>query len=446
MTFKLAIVGRPNVGKSTLFNRLAGKKLAIVDDRPGVTRDRREADGRLGDLEFTLIDTAGFEDVRDASLESRMREQTEKAIQIADVCLFLIDAREGVTILDERFAGMLRKSGKPLILAANKCEGKAGDTGINESFGLGLGEPLAISGEHGDGMADLYQVLKNLIPEPFEDDEPEEGAPLRLAIVGRPNAGKSTLANALLGEDRLIVGPEAGVTRDAVASDWEFGGRRVRLVDTAGMRKKAKIDDALEKMSVGDTLRAIRLAEVVLLVMDETGAFEEQDLQIADLIEREGRACVFVVAKWDLVTEPQARLAVLKERFERLLPQVRGAPLVALSAETGRNMDKLMPAVLEAHRQWNARIKTHDLNTWLQAAIQRHPPPVIAGRRLKPKYISQIKSRPPTFVLMCARAEKLPESYKRYLLNSIRETFEVHGTPMRLMVRGGENPYDTKKD
>lgn len=441
MPLKLAIVGRPNVGKSTLFNRLAGKKLALVDDQPGVTRDRRFATGRLGDLDLELIDTAGFEDVSDESLEARMRTQTERAIEEADVALFVVDAREGVTPLDEVFAEILRRHDRPVVLAANKAEGKAGDAGVLEAFGLGFGEPVPISAEHGEGMADLFAALASVAPD--EDDEEDEDAdkPIRIAIVGRPNAGKSTLVNRLIGEDRLLTGPEAGITRDAIPVDWEWDGRAVRLVDTAGLRRKAKVQEKLEKLSTQDTIRAITFAEVVILVMDATHPFEIQDLQIADLVEREGRALVFVLAKWDLVQDQQATLGAVIDEAQRQLPQVRGAPIVALSAETGRGLDRLMPAVFKTHADWSTKVKTRDLNDWLQMAIQRHPPPAVNGRRIKPKYMAQTKARPPTFVMFATRAEQLPESYRRYLINSLRESFDLPGVPLRVTVKSSRNPF-----
>jgi GTP-binding protein len=444
MALKLAIVGRPNVGKSTLFNRLAGRKLAIVDDRPGVTRDRRFGTGRLGDLDLELIDTAGFEDVSDESLEARMRTQTERAIDEADVALFVIDAREGVTPLDEVFAEILRRRGKPVVLAANKVEGRQGEEGALEAFSLGLGEPVPISAEHGEGMADLYAAVTAVaFDQELEDGEDGEGPekPIRIAIVGRPNAGKSTLVNRLIGEDRLLTGPEAGITRDAIPVDWEWEGRRVRLVDTAGLRRKAKVQEKLEKLSTQDTIRAITFAEIVILVMDATHPFEIQDLQIGDLVEREGRGLVFVLAKWDLVEDPQARLAEIVDEAQRQLPQLRGSPIVALSAETGRGLERLMPAVFKVHADWSTKVKTRDLNDWLQMAIQRHPPPAVNGRRIKPKYMAQTKARPPTFVLFASRADQLPDSYRRYLINSLRESFELPGVPLRVTVKANKNPY-----
>jgi GTPase len=478
---KLAVVGRPNVGKSTLFNRLAGRKLAIVDDTPGVTRDRREATGRLGDLDLVLIDTAGFETAADESLEARMRLQTEAGIEESDLCLFLIDARAGITPVDEIFADILRRSGKPVILAANKAESAASDAGVLEAFRLGLGEPIPISGEHGEGMSDLFSAIVAImgdraaapVPAPIREPKPkpviepkktsgtdfidgdedfddlefegeiEEGdvTPLRIAVIGRPNAGKSTLVNALIGEERLLTGPEAGITRDSIGVDWVWDGRPVRLVDTAGMRRKAKVQEKLETLSVADTLRAIRFAEICLLVMDSDEAFEKQDLQIADLVAREGRGLVYVLAKWDRVEDEQARIAILQERADKVLPQTRGAPLVPISSLSGRGLDKIMPAVLDVHGDWNARVKTRDLNDWLKEAVTKQPPPSVDGRRVKPRYIAQIKARPPTFVLLASRAAQLPDTYVRYLVNGIRKAFDMPAVPIRFMVRAPKNPY-----
>ncbi|WP_421791346.1 ribosome biogenesis GTPase Der [Hyphobacterium sp.] len=441
----IAVVGRPNVGKSTLFNRLAGKPLAIVDDRPGVTRDRREARGRLGDIPLRIIDTAGFDNADATKLGTDMRAQTDQALKEADVCLFVIDAREGITALDEAFADVVRRSGRPVILIANKAEGKAGMDGITESYALGFGEPVAISAAHGEGMGDLHARLSDELGDyqSLEDVDADE-PPLRIAVIGRPNAGKSTLINALIGEDRLITGPEAGVTRDAIAVDWLWDGRRVRLHDTAGLRKKGKVNDRLERMSAADTLRAIKFAEIVLLLVDAEHPFEKQDLTLADLVMREGRGLIMVLAKWDLVPNRDAALKELQYEFERLLPQAKGASLIPVSALKNKGLDKLMPAVTRLHRDWTAKIKTRDLNDWLQEMIARHPPPAVQGRRIKPRYLSQTKSRPPTFVLMCSRAGDLPESYKRYLVNGIREAFDMPGVPIRLIVKSGKNPYAKK--
>lgn len=464
MAHKVAIVGRPNVGKSTLFNRLAGKRLAIVHDRPGVTRDRREATARFGGLDLILIDTAGYDDGAGGDLNASMRAQCEAAIADAEACLFVIDARAGVTAGDEGFAAVLRRADAPVLLVANKCESSASDVGLAEAYSLGFGEPLAVSAEHGVGFAELAQAMtealkgRDAASEPGDEDEHDNAfdpdaeddkpdtAPLRIAVVGRPNAGKSTLINALIGEDRLITGPEPGVTRDAVAVRWSWQGRAVRIHDTAGMRKRAKVEDAVERLSVQDSLRAIRFAEVVVLVLDAANAFDKQDLQIADLALREGRALVYAVTKWDAVEEPQTLARELREKAERLLPQAPGAPMLFLSGLTGRGLDKLMPAVIELRRHWSAKVKTRDLNDWLAEAVERHPPPAVRGRRIRPRYISQIKSRPPTFVLMCSRADELPEAYKRYLINGIREAFELPAVPVRLHVRAGKNPYAKDDD
>ncbi|TNE36877.1 MAG: ribosome biogenesis GTPase Der [Alphaproteobacteria bacterium] len=462
MSFKVAIIGRPNVGKSTLFNRLVGKKLALVDDTPGVTRDRREGDAKLGDLSFTIIDTAGLEEAKGDKLEARMREQTDKAIAEADVCLMLIDARAGVTPLDAHFADILRRQDKPVLLLANKCEGALAETNLYEAYSLGLGDPLAISAEHGEGMSDLYAALaplaEELSPEgeaamraegdeafdPDADYEIDTTRPLRIAIVGRPNAGKSTLVNTLLGEDRMLTGPEAGITRDSIGVEFEVQGRPIKMFDTAGMRKKARVQQKLEKLSVADALRAIQFAEVVVLLIDAQAPLEKQDLQIADLVVREGRGLVIGINKWDLVEDRQAYTADLKEKVERLLPQVRGVPLVFFSSLTGRGIDRLMPAVFKVQELWNKRVPTAALNRWLDEALTRHPPPSVGGRRLAIRYITQIKSRPPTFALFAPRAEVLPDSYARYLVNAFREAFDVPAVPIRMLLRKGKNPYAHK--
>ena len=471
MSFTLAIVGRPNVGKSTLFNRLVGKRLALVDDRPGVTRDLREGPARLGDLRFTVIDTAGLEEATDESLEGRMRKLTERAVDMADICLFVIDARAGVTPTDEIFAEILRKRAGHVILAANKSEGSAADAGLYEAYGLGLGDPIRLSAEHGEGMNDLYSRLMPLAdgfaaraeaeaPETDvlvdadvddEEDTPEwrptPARPLQIAVVGRPNAGKSTLINKILGEDRLLTGPEAGITRDAISLRLDWDGLPVRIFDTAGMRKKARVQDKLEKLSVADGLRAVKFAEVVVVLLDAAIPFESQDLRIADLAEREGRAVVVAVNKWDVEEDRQGKLRALKEAFERLLPQLRGAPLVTVSAKTGKGIDRLRAAVEKAHEVWNRRVPTAQLNRWLVGMLEQHPPPAPGGRRVKLRYMTQAKTRPPGFVVMCSHPDKLPESYTRYLVNGLREGFDMPGTPIRLYLRGqsDKNPYRDRK-
>jgi GTP-binding protein len=467
MTLTVAIVGRPNVGKSTLFNRLAGKKIAIVDDLPGVTRDRKEAVGRLGDLDLKLTDTAGFEDVTGASLEARMRQQTEVAVAEADAVIFLYDARAGVTPMDERFAQVLRKSGKPIVLAANKCEGKQGDEGLLEAWRLGMGEPAPISAEHGEGMADLYEALAAvqeklessgaafaLEPEaepdePFDPDAeppPEPDKPVRIAFVGRPNAGKSTLVNGILGDERFVTGPEAGITRDSVTVAWKWRDREIRLVDTAGLRKRAKVQEKLEKLSTMETTHSIRFADVVVLVMDPVEAFEKQDVQIANLVLREGRGLVFAITKWDTVDAPGEARKEMEHQAKAHLPQAEGAPVVMVSGVTRRNLDKLMDACLKVHKDWSARVKTRDLNDWLHYVIQKNPPPAPGGKRIKPRYMAQMKTRPPTFVLMASRAEEMPETYKRYLINELREAFDLPGVPIRLVLRQGKNPFTDKRE
>ena len=454
MSLKVALIGRPNVGKSTLFNRLVGKRLAIVDDTPGVTRDRREGEARLGDLAFTVVDTPGLEEAPEAALEGRMRRQSDVAIEEAAVCLFMIDARAGVTPLDRAFADMLRASGKPVILLANKAESRASEAGLYDAYALGLGEPIAISGEHGEGMGDLFTALEPyLAADDAEDDEALDWdnplKPLRVAVVGRPNAGKSTLVNRMIGEDRLLTGPEAGITRDSISVEWTWAGKDrdwpVKLFDTAGMRKKAKVQSKLEKLSVADSLRAIQFAEVVALLIDAEAPLEKQDLQIADLALREGRALVIGVNKWDLVEDRDALMRDLREKAERLLPQAPGLPLVPVSALTGAGIDRLMTAVTQVYVDWNARVKTPDLNDWLREAVARHAPPAVSGQRIKLRYIAQTKTRPPTFVAQCTRAEDLPESYRRYLVNGIRDAFDIRATPVRLILKKPDNPYAKDK-
>jgi GTPase len=462
MAFTIAIVGRPNVGKSTLFNRLVGKKLALVDDQPGVTRDRRFGAGHLGDLDFTVVDTAGLEDVFDESLEARMREQTEEAIRQADVALLLFDARAGITPLDQHFAKHLRKTRTPILLIANKCESKAAEAGLNEAFRLGLGAPIPISAEHGEGMGALYDVLReqadrkeaqrgdklidaDAILEGLPDDEAPAPKVLQLAIVGRPNVGKSTLANALLGEERLLTGPEAGITRDAIAVDWDWKGTPIRLIDTAGLRRRARVVEKLERLSGADTDRAVRYAHVVVLVADANDMLEKQDLTIARHVIEEGRALVIAANKWDAIENKNEALKKLKERVEKSLPQVTGVPVVTLSARSGRNLDKLMQAVFNIYGEWNKRVPTAQLNRYLEAATVAHPPPLVRGRRIKLRYMTQIKTRPPTFVLFAAKADDLPDAYARYLVNGIRERFDLNGTPIRLQLRRTDNPFVEKE-
>ncbi len=449
MALVVTIIGRPNVGKSTLFNRLVGQRIALVDDTPGVTRDRREGDAQLGDLEFRVIDTAGLEDAKASSLAGRMRTQTDIAIEEADVSLFMIDARAGVVPMDEYFADLLRKGGRPVILVANKAEGRGGEAGLIDAYSLGLGEPIGLSAEHGEGMADLFAAL-----EPFDaqikeaealEDADDSEKPMRVAIIGRPNVGKSTLINKMLGQDRLLVGPEAGITRDSIAVQWTWNDHRIKLFDTAGMRRRARVTEKLEKLSVGETLRAVRFAEVVVVMMDVTEALEKQDLQIADLVAREGRALVLAFNKWDLVDDKKEMLAEIKEKVARLLPQVPGVPFILLTAEKGKGINQLMKAVIEVYEIWNKRIATGPLNRWLDAATQRHPPPAIRGKRIRIKYLTQASTRPPTFAAFTQRGDKLPESYSRYLVNGLREAFDIPAVPVRLNMRRRENPFDRDK-
>jgi len=447
MSFTAAIIGRPNVGKSTLFNRLVGQKLALVDDLPGVTRDRREGRARLAGLDFTIIDTAGLEDVKDRSLISRMREQTERAIDDADVVLMVIDSRAGVTPMDRHFAELLRRREVPVILIANKSEGKAGMAGAYEAFELGLGDPIALSAEHGEGMGDLFDALLPFAPPDAEEsDEPAAEVeavvkPLQLAIVGRPNVGKSTLINKLLGEDRLLTGPEAGITRDAIAIDWRWRDHSIKLIDTAGLRRKAHIEEKLEKLSTADTLRAIRFAEVVVLVLDATVMLEKQDLAIGRMIEDEGRALVIAVNKWDLIEDKPKALEKLRDRLQISLPQLVGIVCVPVSAATGNALDSLMKGVFEVYETWNKRVSTPKLNRWLAAVQEHHPPPLVDGRRLRLRYITQANTRPPTFALFSSKPGDLPDAYRRYLVNLLRTDFGLPGVPIRMMLRKGSNPF-----
>ena len=446
MSFTVAIVGRPNVGKSTLFNRLVGRRLALVDDRPGVTRDRREGEARLGDIEFTVIDTAGLEESAAESLSGRMRAQTETAIAQADAIFFMIDARAGPLPADRAFAELTRKSGKPTVLIANKSEGTAGTAGRLEAYALGLGEPIPISAEHNEGLSDLYDALRAALPAETAAAaqaaaEPSAAHAIRVAIVGRPNAGKSTLVNRLVGEERLLTSPEAGTTRDSIAVDLDWQDRKFKLYDTAGLRRRSRIDEKLEKLSVADALNAVRFAEVVVVLLDVASAFEEQDQRIADLAEQEGRAIVIAVNKWDLKEKKVGAISKLREQAEDKLRQLKGIPLVAVSGLTGEGLDRLMQAIVDAYNVWNRRVPTAALNRWFDKAQSAHPPPAVSGRRLKLNYITQAKARPPSFVLFCTRADALPEAYKRYLVNSLRENFDLPGTPIRLTLREKDNPF-----
>ncbi len=452
--FTLAIIGRPNVGKSTLFNRLVGKKLALVDDEPGVTRDRREGEARLGDLRFKVIDTAGLEEGADGSLSARMRSQTEAAIEDADAVLFVIDARAGINPTDRHFASLVRRAGKPLIVIANKAEGRSASAGTYEAFDLGLGEPVALSAEHGEGLADLYEALLAALPLATQEPEATEAAagvgdeaetdpdkPLRIAIVGRPNAGKSTLLNRILGEDRLLTGPEPGITRDSIAIDYRWRDKNLKLFDTAGLRRKARLTGKLEKLAAADAIRAVKFAELVVLLLDATIPFEKQDLSIADRVEYEGRALVIAVNKWDLVDAKGPKLQQLRDDADRLLPQLKGTPVIPVSGLMGTGIDKLMQAILHVHAIWNTRISTGKLNRWLGETIEATPPPAVSGRRIKIRYITQAKARPPHFVLFGNQLDHLPESYKRFLINSLRKNLKLPGVPIRMTFKASKNPY-----
>jgi GTP-binding protein len=441
----VAIVGRPNVGKSTLFNRLVGRRTAIVGDTPGVTRDRLEGEARLLDLEFRVFDTAGLDRAPKGSLEDRMSETAEAAAAKANVALFLIDARAGVTPVDRAIAQELRKTGKPIVLVANKAESKAGDSGILDAFSLGLGEPIAISAEHGEGLADLRDAIAPHLKADEEAPEAAEDKPLRLAIIGQPNAGKSTLINALLNDERMLTGPEAGITRDAVASDLVWRGGPVKLWDTAGIRRKSRVQSALERKAVGSAMQAIKFADAVVVLIDASLEIERQDLTLADLAAREGRAVVIALSKWDLVPDKQKKLKEMRDDIDEVLPEIRGVRVIPISAKRETGLDKLMDAVFAAVEKWNSRVSTGQLNRWLEAAIERNPPPAPGGRRINIKYASQIKSRPPTFALFGNQLERLPESYLRYLMNGLRADFDLAGVPLRFVKRGGGNPFDKEK-
>ncbi len=463
----IAIVGRPNVGKSTLFNRLTGRRTALVSDMPGLTRDRREGEADIGGHILEVVDTAGLEEADKGSIADRMRSQSELAIRDADAVAFVFDARAGVTPTDKAFARIVRASGRPVVLVANKCEGKAGTEGFYEAYALGLGEPVAISAEHGEGLAELESELlaalgrkpivkarrrrrseepepEAEIPEEAEAEAEDPGKPVRVAIVGRPNAGKSTLVNAILGEERMITGPEPGLTRDSISSDLSWQGRAIKLFDTAGLRRKARIDELAEKLAASDAVRAIRFAEVVVLLIDAERPFEQQDLTIGNMIIEEGRALVIAVNKWDLVEDKQATLKDLKETVAEKFAEASGVSVVTISAASGRNIDKLMKAILDAHAVWSRRISTAEINRWLQVALARHAPPQSKGRRIRIRYMTQPSARPPTFIAFCSQPGGIPESYMRYLTNSLREAFDMPGTPIRINLRKGANPYADK--
>jgi len=440
----VAIVGRPNVGKSTLFNRLVGKRLALVDDRPGVTRDRREGEAKLLGLEFRIIDTAGFEDEDPHTLPGRMRQQTEAAVREADAALFLIDAREGVTPLDEEIGRWLRVETTPVVIVANKAEGRSGEAGILDAYRLGLGEPVAISAEHGEGVADLFEALQPLVEREDEEETDGEGedAPLKLAIVGRPNAGKSTLVNRMLGEERMITGPEAGITRDSISLSWEWNGRPVQLVDTAGLRKRAKVEDKLERLSAADTKRALDYAEVVVLLLDATRGLEAQDLKIAAQVLEEGRALIIAVNKWDVAENASSLFNGIKAALGEGLAQLRDVPLLTVSAKTGKGIETVLDVAFDLREAWSRRVPTGELNRWFEQAIDANPPPAPKGKRIKLRYITQVKARPPSFVVFGNRLEELPESYRRYLLNAMRRDLKLGPVPLRLDFRGRSNPFD----
>jgi GTP-binding protein len=443
----VAIVGRPNVGKSTLFNRLVGKRLALVDDRPGVTRDRREGDASLLGLEFRVIDTAGFEDEDPETLPGRMRQQTEAAVRDADAALFLIDSRQGLTPLDEEIGRWLRVETTPVIVVANKAEGSAGESGILDAYRLGLGEPIGISAEHGEGVADLFQALQPLIEGKDAEEEPPlgEDAPLKLAIVGRPNAGKSTLVNTMIGEQRMITGPEAGITRDSISISWEWQGRPVQLVDTAGLRKRAKVEDKLERLSAADTKRALDYAEVVVLLLDATRGLESQDLRIAPQVLEEGRALIIAVNKWDVADHASSLFNGIKAALAEGLAQLRDVPLLTVSAKTGKGIDTILEVAFELREAWSRRVSTGELNRWFEQAIEANPPPAPKGKRINLRYITQVKARPPSFVVFGNRLEELPESYRRYLLNAMRRDLGIGPVPLRLDFRGRSNPFDRNR-
>lgn len=474
MSPTIAIVGRPNVGKSTLFNRLTGRRTALVSDMPGLTRDRREGEGDIGGHEMRIVDTAGLEEAAAGSIAQRMRAQTESAIGEADVIAFVFDSRAGVTPTDKAFARIVRASGRPVVLVANKCEGRAGTEGFYEAYALGLGEPVAISAEHGEGLNELETELLSALgmkpvttprrrrrgeePPPEDEapiveaaDEGEEseqpydpGKPIRVAIVGRPNAGKSTLVNTILGEERMITGPEPGLTRDSIASDITWQGRPIRLFDTAGLRRKVRIDELAEKLAASDAVRAIRFAEVVVLLIDPDRAFEQQDLTIGNMILEEGRALVIAINKWDLVEDKEAVLKDLRETVAEKFAEAAGVTVITLSAVSGRGVDRLMKSILDAHAIWARRISTADINRWLRVAVERHAPPQSKGRRIRIRFMTQASARPPTFVAFCSQPGGIPASYLRYLTNSIREAFGMPGTPIRFNLRKGANPYADK--